>query len=528
MTDSLRRAGLVLGACLAPALPLADALAASHREAPVTAIDRTADITDWYAFVSPDDPDTVTMILAVDPLLEPGNGPNYFPFDDNLLYEFNVDNDQDAREDVIFRVRFETDIRLEDVPVGYIGAGDGIAAPDNSPPPVDPGTQLIPPAITALDGPGSDGLSLRQTYKVTMIRGGHEILLSDEPLFAVPSNVGPRTMPDYANLMSQGIYDLDEGVRVFAGTTDDAFYIDLGATFDSLNFRVIPGPTSTGIPGVLSDEQDAAPLRFVPDDVSGYNVNTIALQVPITLLTQDGNMPGMDDPDATVGTYGATFRHMVEQRRPERPVKGTGRFVQVQRMGNPLFNELIIGTGFKDLWSRSGPEDDAQFADFALDPLIARATQAAFAGAFDIPARPRNDLLPLVTYAPPIAAMGTEPGPIADLLRLNVGVPPTPFDQASRLGLLGGDAAGFPNGRRPLDDVTDIVLRVVVGGVLAGDDFNVFPNTNLGDGVNIDDAPVQGSFPYVAPAQDGRNSRHIDPGEPGCATLAGSANCPVN
>jgi hypothetical protein len=112
MTDSLRRAGLVLGACLAPALPLADALAASHREAPVTAIDRTADITDWYAFVSPDDPDTVTMILAVDPLLEPGNGPNYFPFDDNLLYEFNVDNDQDAREDVIFRVRFETDIRL--------------------------------------------------------------------------------------------------------------------------------------------------------------------------------------------------------------------------------------------------------------------------------------------------------------------------------------------------------------------------------------------------------------------------------
>ena len=209
-------------------------------------------------------------------------------------------------------------------------------------------------------------------------------------------------------------------------------------------------------------------------------------------------------------------------------MRSKGKFVQVQRMGNPLFNELIIGTGFKDLWSRSEPEDDAQFADFALDPLIARVTQAAFGGAFDIPPPPRNDLLPLVTYAPPIAAMGTEPGPIADLLRLNVGVPPTPFDQASRLGLLGGDAAGFPNGRRPLDDVTDIVLRVVVGGVLAGADFNVFPNTNLGDGVNVDDTPVQGAFPYVAPAQDGRNSRHIDPGEPGCATLGGNANCPVN
>ncbi len=527
MTHSLRRAGLVLGACLAPALPLASALAASHREAPITAIDRTADITDWYAFVSPDEPDTVTMILAVDPLLEPGNGPNYFPFDDNLLYEFNVDNDQDARPDVSFRVRFKTKIRAPNVPVGFIGAGDGIDAPTNSPPPIDPGTQLIPPAITALDGPGSDGLSLRQTYEVTLVRGRKEIRLNgDGPLFAVPSNVGPRTMPNYADLMSQGIYDLDQGVRVFAGTTDDAFYIDLGAAFDSLNFRVIPG--GTGTPAVLSDAQDAAARRFVSDDVSGYNVNTIALQVPISLLTRAGNTPSMDDPDATIGTYGTTYRRGVELRAPKRPVRGEGKFVQVQRMGNPLFNELIIGTGLKDLWSRSEPKDDAQFADFALDPLIARVTQAAFGGVFDIPAPPRNDLLPLVTYAPPIAAMDTEPGPIADLLRLNVGVEPTTFNQASRLGLLGGDAAGFPNGRRPLDDVTDIVLRVVVGGVLAGADFNVSPNNRLGDGVNIDDTPIQSSFPYVAPAQDGRNSRHIDPGEPGCATPQGNANCPIN
>jgi hypothetical protein len=531
MTPSLRRAGLVLGAGLASALPLADALAASHREAPLTAIDRTADITDWYAFVSPDEPDTVTMILAVDPLLEPGNGPNYFPFDDNLSYRFFVDNNQDAVPDVEFHIRFKTKIRAPGVPVGFIGAGDGIAAPPNSPPPVDPGTPLIPPAITALDGPGSEGLSLRQTYTVTMVRDGDEMRLErrrGQPLFAVPSNVGPRTMPDYEDLMSQGIYDLDEGVRAFAGTTDDAFYIDLGAAFDSLNFRLIPGPTSTRIPAVLSEQQDAAARRFVADDVSGYNVNTIVLQVPIDLLTRRGNRPGMGDRDATIGTYGATFRQSVEMRRSERPVKTTGRFVQVQRMGNPLFNELIIGTGFKDLWSRSEPRDDSQFADFALDPLIARVTQAAFGGAFDTPAPPRSDLLPLVTYAPPIAAKGTRAGPVADLLRLNVGVPPTPFDKASRLGLLGGDAAGFPNGRRPLDDVTDIVLRVVVGGVLAGDDFNVFPNTNLGDGVNIDDTPVQGLFPYVAPAQDGRNSRHIDPGEPGCATTKGPSKCPID
>jgi hypothetical protein len=530
MTQSLRRAGLALGVCLAPALPLAEALAASHREAPVTAIDRTADITDWYAFVSPDAPDTVTMILAVDPLLEPGNGPNYFPFDDNLLYALHVDNDQDARPDLSFHIQFKTEQRLPQVPVGYIGAGNGINAPANSPPPIRPGTPLIPPAITALDGPGSEGLGLRQTYTVTMIDrdSGDETDLSDGgPLFAVPSNVGPRTMPNYEDLVEQGIYELAHGVLVFAGTTADAFYIDLGPAFDSLNFRVIPGPTSTGVPAVLSDQQDAADLRFVADEVAGYNVNTIALQVPISLLTRKGDQPSAVSRDATIGTYGSTSRRQIELRRRGKPIKGGGPFTQVQRMGNPLFNELIIGTGFKDLWSRSAPKDDRQFADFALDPLIARAAQAAFGGAFDIPRPPRNDLLPLVTYAPPIAAKRAKAGPIADLLRLNVGVPPTPFDQGSRLGLLGGDPAGFPNGRRPFDDVTDIVLRVVVGGVLV-DGFDVFPNNRLGDGVNIDDRPVRDTFPYVAPAHDGRNSRHIDPGEPGCATLAGNATCPIN
>jgi hypothetical protein len=300
-------------------------------------------------------------------------------------------------------------------------------------------------------------------------------------------------------------------VRVFAGTTDDAFFIDLGATFDTLNLRV----------PVLSDAQDAAAARFAPDDVAGYNVNTIALQVPISLLTRSGNLPSADDQDATIGTYGSTSRSRIEERRPGQPINGQGLAVQVQRMGNPLFNELVIGTGFKDAWSRARPVNDADFADFALDPLIARAAQAAF--GFDIPAPPRTDLLPLVTYAPPIAAAGSEPGPVADLLRLNVGVPPTPFASASRLGLLGGDPAGFPNGRRPLDDVTDIVLRVVVGGVLV-DGFDVAPNNRLGDGVNIDDTPREELFPYVAPAQDGRNSRHIDPGEPGCD----GGDCPID
>jgi hypothetical protein len=502
------------------------AQAASHREAPLTAIDRTADITDWYAFVSPDEPGTVTLILAVDPLLEPGNGPNYFPFDDGLLYSFHVDNDQDAVEDVSFEVRFRTEQRLPKVPVAYVGAGGGIPAPRNSPPPVPPGAPLIPPAITALDGTGSEGIGLRQSYEVTLVAHGRRTVLhaqGGKKLIAVPSNVGPRTMPDYKRLFQQGIYRLDRGVKVFAGTTDDAFYIDLGATFDSLNFRKVPGPGSTGVPAVLSVQQDRARANFVADEVSGYNVNTIALQVPIGLLTRSGGRPGAGDVEATIGTYGATSRARIETRHPEQPIARSGPFVQVQRMGNPLFNELIIGTGFKDLWSRSEPKDDARFAAFALDPLIARVAQAAYGGAFDIPTPPRNDLLPLVLYAPPIAASGTPTGPVADLLRLNVGVSPTPFRRASRLGLLGGDRAGFPNGRRPFDDVTDIALRVVVGGVLAAG-FDKAPNNRLGDGVNVDDTAMRTTFPYIAPAQSGRNSRHVDPGESGCA----AGPCPVN
>ena len=185
-------------------------------------------------------------------------------------------------------------------------------------------------------------------------------------------------------------------------------------------------------------------------------------------------------------------------------------------MGNPLINELLIGTGSKDRFSMDQPKNDSQFAHYLLDPALARVVNALTAGAVGIPSPPRADLLPLVTYAPPIAATGTTAGPVADLLRLNTGVSPTPPDSASRLGLLGGDAAGFPNGRRLFDDVTDVALRVVVGGVLAGPPFSSSSlNTKLGDGVNVNDAPYMTSFPYVALCPDGRNRRHLDPGEPG-------------
>ncbi|MCP5158036.1 MAG: DUF4331 domain-containing protein [Gammaproteobacteria bacterium] len=495
--------------------------AANHREAPLTALDPKADITDFYAFVSYDDPSKVTFILDIDPLLEPSNGPNYFPFDPEILYAIHIDNDHDAVADLSFEFRFTTEIRAPSVFTGFVGAGNGITAPANSPAPVSPGTLLIPPAITALDGPGSEGLSLRQRYTVTLVQGKQRADLA-EGLIATPTHVGSRTMPDYAGLVEQGIYPLGNGIRVFAGTVDDPFWIDLGATFDSLNFRALAN--GSGIRGVLSDAQDADDHRnFAPDDVAGFNVNAIAIEVPITLLTHDGHMHAADEPLATLGAWGTTSRPRVKAyRRPGQPARLSERLTQIQRMGNPLFNELLIGTGDKDKFSMSQPKDDAQFADYALDPLLARVLNAIYAEALPIPASPRTDLLPLVTYAPPIAASGTPAGPVADLLRLNTGVPPTPAAQRKRLGLLAGDPAGFPNGRRLSDDVTDIAARAVVG-VLAGGAFAGFPHNRIGDGVNVNDVPYRESFPYLGLAHSGRDSRHVDPGESGCEGL-----CPLD
>jgi hypothetical protein len=493
--------------------------AASHREAPITALDQKADITDFFAFVSYEAPTTVTFIMDVDPFLEPGNGPNYFPFDPNILYTINIDNNNTALPAVQFTVQFQTTIKAPGVFTGFVGAGAGINAPANSPAPVAPGTPIVPPAITSLSGAGAAGLSLSQTYTVTMVKNGVSTAFSTNangaPLYAVPSNVGPRTMPNYPALAAQGIYTLENGIKVFAGTVDDPFYIDLGATFDSLNFRTAAGG------GVLSAAADANDnVNIAPDYVSGYNVNTIAFQVPITMLTSTGNIEASTSIHATIGAWGTTSRPRITVLRSPLPGQGSGGYSQIQRMGNPLINELIIGTGSKDFWSMSQPVNDSQFASFDLDPLLARVFNAIYGIA--IPTPPRTDLLPLVTYAPPIAAPGTPAGPIADMLRLNTGVPPTPMASRRRLGLLAGDAAGLPNGRRVSDDVTDIAARVVAG-ILAGPQYN-YP---IGDGVNTNDVPYQEVFPYVAWAQSGRQRRHIDPGEPGCTMGAGAA-CPTN
>jgi hypothetical protein len=318
---------------------------------------------------------------------------------------------------------------------------------------------------------------------------------------------------DYQALFGLGTYALRSGISVFAGTTDDAFWIDLGAAFDTANFRTL----GSGVPGVLTDAEDAAAQNFAADFVSGYAVNTIAIEVPIQMLTATGKLEPATSRFATLGIWGTTSRPAVTVRRSPLPAIASGSWRQVQRMGNPLINELLVGIGSKDRFSMDQPKRDSQFASFFLDPPIVKIVEALYGGALKVPAAPRNDLLPLVTYAPPIAATGTPAGPVADLLRINTGVPATPPAMASRLGLIGGDAAGFPNGRRLFDDVTDITLRVGVGGVLAAPfpGFVAGVNGKLGDGVNVDDAAYHAQFPYIGSAPDGRNRRHVDPGEPG-------------
>lgn len=504
--------------------------AASHREAPITALDRSADITDFFAFVSYDDPTKVTFIMNVDPLLEPANGPNYFPFDPNIVYAIHIDNTYDAVEDISFEFKFTTNIRSPEVFTGFVGALDtGVTAPSNAPAGTA-GQLVVPPQITALNGTGSDGLSLQQTFTVTMVQGAgfysnRSVLSIGKTLVAVPSNVGPRTMPNYNALAAQGIYDLGNGVRVFAGTVDDPFYIDLGATFDSLNYRASSfGTNLTYGPGivlpVLTSDQDANDgMNYGPDSVAGYNVNTIAIEVPISMVTNGSN--------PVIGTWATTARPRLTIRptssTPTSLSNSSLNYAQVQRMGNPLINELIIGTGSKDMWSMSAPAQDSQFSSYDLSPLLANVMNAVF--GLTVPDPPRTDLLPLVEYVAPIAGPGTPAGPIADLLRLNTSIPPTPMASRKRLGFIAGDSAGFPNGRRVTDDVVDIALRAVAGIFCStcttnGQAFDPTKIPLLGDGINVNDIPTQETFPYVAFAHNGVTSTH--------AVAAGSTQCSPN
>ena len=472
----------------------APVFAASHREAPLIANDPAADITDFYVFRSWQDDSKAILIMNVIPAQEPGSGPNYFNFADDVLYEIHVDNNKNnIAGNITYQIRFKTEIRQ----------------PGN----VFPLAYVALPPITALTGSGSEGLLVRQSYTVTEVRSGQQPKdLGTGPMYAVPSNVGARTTPNYEQLAVKGVFPLKDGGRVFAGQRDETFYIDLGGTFDTLNLHVSP------ILSPADDANDALLLGTARDTFSGFNVNTIALEIPISdLMGPNGNK--------LIGAYGSTSRPKVTVIKKNGDRDNSSRFIQVARMGNPLVNELIIPTNMKDKWNATDAEEEAEFTQFYCNPAVTTALNLVFQTNF--PTTNREDLInALLRYSPgpPLCGGGKSNETLADFVRVDLNVPPTAPASQRRLGPLAHDEngnaapdkAGFPNGRRPNDDTTDVVLRVVAG-ILTNSSV-----PNLGDGVNFNIGSVGGSktsngiataFPFLPTPHDGRDRRHIDPGE---------------
>lgn len=491
---TVRRGGLALALVLVGTAAIAAlftgraapdrAGAASHREAPLISLDPAADISDFFLFRSyePGKADRVVLIMNVNPGEEPSSGPNYYGFDPSVTYSIGIDNNRDGvAEDVRFDVRFTNEIRgfTKDLglPLRYIGGAGGL------------------PPVTDVDSPGN---GLRQTYEVTMTQGGHTTKLHDGSLPVLPDNVGPRTTPDYeANFLSEGIKTLPGGIRVFAGPRDDPFYIDLGAAFDTLNLSPFFGsPTGPGI-----------------DMLAGNNVHTIALEVPMSMISGGSSV---------LGAYAFTSRPLVTIRRPGKGTVESGRQgeVQVQRLANPLVNELIIGTADKDRWNALEPEEESQFLGYYLKPRFALAEQLIFGlstgclvplpdckpnppanAGLDLAAFNRTDLQALLLQYNGIVYGPGHAGATSDLLRLNLTTPPTPLgEQSSVPGALGGDPAAWPNGRRPKDDVTDIAAKAVGGP-------NYVPLPTI-DGVSDNDKAYPASFPFLASPHDGVTRVH--------------------
>lgn len=460
----------------------------SHREAPLIAEDPTADNTDLYAWRT--EGDTVTIVANYIPLQEPAGGPNFHNFSDNVLYEIKVDNTGDAKPDVTYQFRFKTTFTESAFGPSYL-YNQG-----------------------ALDEAGDPNQLYTQTYTVTRVEGRTAKVVGEGVV--PPTNIGPRSTPNYAPIRQDAIHALSNGGKVFAGPRDDAFFVDLGSIFDLGGLRPFNGahaiqPPANAEPGV--------------DGVGGFNVHTISIQVPITDLTGTETVPELGSQDAVVGIWATASRQQVTILGGGDAV-GRGRWVQVSRLGNPLINEVIIPLPLKDKWNFSNPDSDAQFVEYYEEPALAKIVNALY-GAALVPAREKDraDLVAILLTGltvPAGSVLGnedplifTQTGDVlADMLRLNVAVPPC-TDSCSVLGVMGGDLAGFPNGRRLSDDVTDIELRAIADGygptinAIFGDlTPNHSPNNVVGDGVNENDLPFLTAFPFQADPHSGYEHAH--------------------
>lgn len=532
MRRSLRKSSFVaalglLGLALAagparlPVAPVAEA--SSHREAPLISQDPLADNTDVYAFISPDRPNTVTLLANFIPDQSPASGPNFFKFDDSVLYQIRFDNNGDGRLDLAIQFRFRTVVGNPNTFLYNTNTIDNLSDPDWNV------KQFMD--VTALIRQGDPATPTFTTF----------VLGTNLP--TPPVNVGVRSTPNYeTNLAEPSISTVPTGVgdiKLFAGQREEGFYVDLGSVFDLLGLRpfnsahLAPRPTSNGV-----------------DALAGKNVHTIAIQVPTQLLTFTGGLPtGPTDPAAIIGVYSTASRPgtrvlNINGTKTEDlnaacgtaaapgGVSPTAGCVQVSRQGNPLFNELFIPIGSsptvsendKDFYNAQLPATDVNRIDFVrgtgarpVEPVA--LINLLYPAVNDAPTSGRNDLVrvfltgvPGATRFPfqadpadPDAGPGSAP---AEYIRLNTAVPAT--GSPNRLGVIGGDLAGYPNGRRPGDDVVDITARVGAGVLLPGNacaggtvNCNSAPNNQLGDGVNQNDKPFRTTFPYLASPYDG-------------------------
>jgi uncharacterized protein DUF4331 len=421
--------------------------ASSHREAPLISADPLADNTDVYAFVSPDAPDTVTLIASFVPFEDPAGGPNFYRFGDNVLYEIKIDNNGDGVEDISYQLRFTSQV-------------------------ANPNTFLYNTGpIRSLDDPNRN---VYQTYTLSRVENGRTVFTAG-PMRKMYDNVGPASTPAYGGNGS-GIYEFrqaDGSVgRVFAGQTDDPFFLDLRV------FDLLYG-------GNLSE--------VGTDSLAGFNVHSIAIQVPKSSLKASSPI---------IGIWSTASRPATTTRQAGSETT-SGSFVQVSRLGMPLVNEVVIPIGQKDKWNGSKPSDDAQFLSYVTDPEVPKLLQLLYnVGA---PATPRNDLVQVfLTGVPNLnQPAGVKP---SEMLRLNTDIAPTA--SPARMGVLANDIQGFPNGRRLTDDVIDITVQAAAG-ILTGARVS-----SLGDGVDRNDVPFRSSFPYLAFPHSGGNPWKLNPNRP--------------
>ncbi len=466
------------------------AFASSHAEAPLISQDPRADNTDLYAFVSPENTNTVTMIANYIPLEAPASGPNFYSFDDSVLYEIKVDNDRDGRPDVGYQFRFTTTTRNPDTFLYNTGP------------------------ITSLSDPN---WNRPQTYSVTRVHfnengkpaGKGEVLGTNIP--TPPDNVGPRSTPNYNSLAAAAVTTLPGGIKVFAGQRDDPFFVDLGSIFDLAGLRPF-------------NPFHLLPLAATPgrDALKNENVHSIEIQVPTSQLVSFSS--------PTIGIYASASRQKARILDENGTTKSRGPWVQVSRLGNPLINEVVIPLGDKDYWNRSDPADDSQFEHYYSSPEVSRLENLLYGmlpptgpsnghagGALQkIDETGRTDLDAILLTG--VDGLNKTGSTQADLLRLNTAITPgangaCPGGTASaaspdRLAVLDADLCGYPNGRRLGDDVIDIDLRVFAQGYgpflnAAFGLPNKSPNNLLGDGVDSNDVSFSGTFPYVATPHQG-------------------------